>query len=105
MRVSPEAHVALIEWAESAQRVGDLNLIAARRYIIDTVIAEIVAEIRRRIGASFTLGELVDLYRDSGSWCLEVAMRTTNQPFAYDLSLVQGAAFDRYARGAVDYYP
>ncbi len=79
------------------------TLTAARRAVVDTVISEIIAEIRRRIGASFTLGELVELYRDSGAWCLEVAMRTTDQPWAYDLSLVQGAAFDRYARNAVDY--
>ncbi len=105
MRVSPEGQVALIEWAEGARRVRNLELTAARRHVIDTVVAELIAEIRRRIGASFMLDELVDLYRDSGSWSLEVAMRTTNQPWAYDLSLVQAAAFDRYARGALDYHP
>jgi hypothetical protein len=105
LRLTPESEVALIEWAESAQRVRDLQITTARRAVIDGVIAEIIAEIRRRIGASFTLNELVTLYQDSSAWCLEVAMRTTELPWAYDLSLVQGAAFDRYARGAVDYHP
>ena len=104
MRLTAETQVALIEWAEGARRVRDLQVTAARRGVIDSVVAEIVAEIRRRIGASFTLNELVQLYQDSGAWCLEVAMRTTDLPWAYDLSLVQAAAFDRYSRGAVDYY-
>ena len=105
MRLTAETQVALIEWAEGARRVRGLQVTAARRALVDTVVAEIVAEIRRRIGASFTLDELVSLYQDSSSWSLEVAMRTTDHPWAYDLSLVQAAAFDRYARTAVDYHP
>ncbi len=105
MSVSAETEVALSEWAESTRRLDEKPLTAVRRAVLDSVVAEIIAEIQRRIGTSFTLGELVELYRDSGAWCLEVAMRTTSQPWAYDLSLVQGAAFDRYARNAFDYRP
>ena len=64
MRLTAETQVALIEWAEGARRVRDLQVTAARRGVIDSVVAEIVAEILRRIGASFTLNELVQLYQD-----------------------------------------
>jgi hypothetical protein len=103
LSVSPETEVALSEWAESTRMVADKPLTAVRRAVLDSVIFEIMAEIQRRIGTSFSLAEIVGLYRDSGPWCLEVAMRTTDQPWAYDLSLVQGAAFGRYARNAYDF--
>ena len=101
--ISPLAEVAMIEWVESANRVATLNLTAARRAVLDRVIDEIAAEVIRRVGLTYTVEQLARLYRDSAEWCRATAQRTTNQVWAHDLSLVQGAAFDRVSRWATDY--
>ena len=43
------------------------------------------------------------MYASSEPWCLEVAQRMTDEIWAYDLSIVQAAAFARFARDAIDY--
>ena len=53
--------------------------------------------------APVPLAQLTDLYDASEPWCREVAQRTTDQVWAHDLSVVQAAAFARYARNATDY--
>ena len=94
------------EWVESARRLqaeaGD-----ARGYerLLEQVEA-VTAELRRRIGERFTLAELARLYIGADAWSRE-AVEATNPPpgWARTLSLVEGAAFHEYARGALDYVP
>jgi len=95
----------MIEWVEGGRRLAELEaeLPAARRLVLENVVREIVDELRRRVGSTFALDELADAYADAGAWCLDVAQRTTGQTWAYDLSIVQTAAFDRFARSATDY--
>jgi hypothetical protein len=101
MRAATE--VALIEWIEGGRRLSELEVSAARRAVIEEVVAEIVAELRRRVGSVYTLDELAREYEDAAAWCLDVAQRTTGHTWAYDLALVQDAAFARFARDAIDY--
>ena len=61
-------------------------------------------ELRRRIGATFTAGELADLYAQGTDWCLEAA-RWALPEVAADLdpqAIVDGAFFLQL-RGATDY--
>ena len=61
-------------------------------------------ELRRRVGGTFTLGELAAAYRDADSWARqEVADRAPGPGWPRDLSLVLAAAFHGYQRGAADY--
>ena len=63
----------------------------------------IVAELRRRLGGAFSVDELVALYEDGTSWCLDLAARVAPRaPWAWD-ARVADAAFARYVRGALDY--
>ena len=62
-------------------------------------------ELTRRLGQTFTMDGLVDAYGGSAAWCLDIVQRTTDLLLAQDLSLVQPAAFARFARGAVDCRP
>ena len=101
MRAAVE--VALQEWTEGARRLDALEVTAARRAAIDRVVAEIAAELERRIGQTFDLAELADEYAGAAGWCLDVAQRTSRDPWAHDLSIVQGAAFARIARNATDF--
>ncbi len=64
-----------------------------------------MAELRRRLGGTFTAQELADLYAEQGTdWCFDVATRVApDNPAAWDMTTVAGAAFARYLRQASDY--
>jgi hypothetical protein len=97
--------VAILTWEEGARRFEQrlAELTAARRAVLEDVVREIVDELRRRVGSVYTVDELAEAYEDAASWCLDVAQRTTRQTWAHDLSIVQDAAFARFARNATDY--
>jgi hypothetical protein len=101
--VTAAIELAMLEWTEGARRLAALSLTTRRRAVVERVAAELEAEIVRRIGQTFALAELTEVYSSSESWCLDVAQRVTPEPWAYDLSAVQPAAFARVARSAVDY--
>lgn len=89
---------ALFQWEGGERRVRDSED-PARRQLEDAVEA-VVAELRRRLGSSFTLAELADLYGEGVDWASDVAQSTlagTDSPWVVD------AAFNRYAREASDY--
>lgn len=94
------------EWEESYARLeshsGD-----ARHYqrLLDQVDA-VTAELRRRVGQTFTLGELADEYVRADRWSRDAVAATGAPPgWPRTLTLVEGAAFHLYARGAVDFAP
>ncbi len=95
--------LALLEWAEGTRRMAQLELTTRRRYVVELLVEEIDAEIVRRVGQTFDLARLADVYDSSEPWCRDVAQRVTDEPWAYDLSIVQPAAFARVARNALDY--
>lgn len=65
-----------------------------------------LVDLERRIGQTFTLRELVAEYEASEAWCQRLAHELApEQPWAWDMSLVQDAGFHRYARRAIDYRP
>jgi hypothetical protein len=101
--VSAAVEVAMQEWTEGTRRLAALEVTAARRTVVHAVVAEIAAEVERRIGQTFTLAELAAQYGDAAAWSLDIAMRVSQQPLAHDLSIVQDAAFARVARNAIDY--
>jgi len=63
-------------------------------------------ELRKRIGSTFTLAELADAYGASEAWARDAISERAPAPgWPRTLSVVEGAAFHLYARGAVDYRP
>ena len=78
-----------------------------RRYqrLLDAVEA-VTAELRARIGQTFTLEQLADAYAEVERWGRHaVAERAPYEGWPRDLALVQDAAFHLYARGALDFEP
>ena len=72
--------------------------------LLEHVIAELVSELRRRLGGRFSAQELADLYATGTGWCMQTAMRIApDDPWAWDSSVVVDAAFGRYLREASDY--
>ena len=66
----------------------------------------ISAELRRRVGSTFTLAMLADAYAGSDAWTLQAVEEHAPTPgWARSVSMVGDAAFHVYARGAVDYTP
>jgi hypothetical protein len=75
-------------------------------------LAELVdavqAELRRRVGQTFTLADLARAYTGSEDWVRDVVVASTperGRAGLRDAALVGDAAFGLYARGATDYRP
>ena len=76
----------------------------ARSIAVERVCDVLLAELRRRLGSTFTTAELVALYDQGTSWCLDVAVATApGAPWAWDERLVADASFFRYVREAQDF--
>jgi hypothetical protein len=89
---------ALFQWEEGEWRLRQTGDPA--RADLDEAVDTVVAELRRRLGSTFTLRELTDLYARGVDWASELAQRR----FAgTDSAWVVDAAFNRYAREAADY--
>jgi hypothetical protein len=78
-----------------------------RRYGRRLEAAEAVAaELRARVGQTFTLRELVDAYGDADRWArAAVGEHAPYEGWPRDLALLIDAAFHSYARGALDFSP
>jgi hypothetical protein len=94
---------ARFQWEEGARYVAAAP--DGDRRAIERISDRIVDELRRRLGGPFTTEELSELYlRDGTDWCFSIATRTApNEPAAWDMTTVAGAAFARYLRQASDY--
>ena len=93
------------EWAEGQRRLEALRadrVLHARLLANLEVISE---ELRRRVGATFTLAELAAAYDRSEDWGRHVLEERGAPGWPLHLTLVLDAAFQLYARGAVDYRP
>jgi hypothetical protein len=95
--------VARQQWADAYRDLGrDRGFDAAVREQVETV----VAELRRRVGGTFTLGELAAAYESSERWTLTVISERCYRPgWVQTASTAADAAFHLYARGARDYRP
>ncbi len=66
----------------------------------------VTEELRRRVGATFTLAELAEAYAESERWVLQaVEERAPSRGWARTATLAADAAFHAYSRGAQDYEP
>jgi hypothetical protein len=96
------------QWDEGKRRLAREGEDTARSRHLDLLVDAVVEEIRRRIGQTFTLGELADAYEGADDWVRDViATSVPPRPRAgiRDAAIVQDAAFARYAQGAIDYSP
>jgi hypothetical protein len=94
------------EWEEGNRRFEEEVRESGRS---ETLLAEldiVTAELRRRVGQTFTLGELAAAYGSAERWArAAVGEAEPASGWPRRLSLVTDAAFYRYSRGAVDYAP
>lgn len=102
MSEDPVLETARFSWDEGLERISQPTTAAvttARRRIMSAVHDEL----RRRVGVTFTLGQLARVYEGASSWYLDLAARTAPRvPDAWDPAVTLDAAFATYARGASD---
>ena len=106
MITEAEVESARREWEEGHRRLRDE---ARREPQPERLLAQVdavAAELRRRVGGTFTLRELATAYAGAERWSRSVVAEHAAAPgWPRTLSLVEAAAFHEYARGAQDYEP
>jgi hypothetical protein len=103
---SPELEVARQQWRSAQRRLEGLRRDPALYHRLVDQVEALTAELRRRIGRTYSLAELVRAYYGAEAWNLEVLERADPDPgWERNAALVTDAAFEVYARGASDYAP
>lgn len=85
---------ALFQWEEGARRLREAPDLRER------AVTAVLDELRRRLGSSFSLSELAELYAADVDWARDIAI---GRGALDEASWVVDAAFLRYAREASDY--
>lgn len=94
---------SLHQWQDGERRFTQTP--EGERRGVERVIERLVAELRWRLGGSFAVAELVELYDGSSSWSLGIALQTApGDPLAWE-QWVADVAFYRYLRRARDWPP
>jgi gamma-glutamyl:cysteine ligase YbdK (ATP-grasp superfamily) len=89
---------ALFQWRDGERRVADADEPA--RADLERATEAVVEMLRKRLGSSFVLDELADLYAEGTDWATELA---TRHAAGTDAAAVVDAAFARYAREASNF--
>jgi hypothetical protein len=89
---------ALFQWREGERRIAATAEPARAR--LDEAATAVVAELRKRLGSSFTVDELAELYGTGTDWATDLADR---RGASTEAATVVDAAFGRYAREASDF--
>jgi hypothetical protein len=98
--------VARQEWEEGSRRLEAAREDGRRYGQLLELLELVLDELRKRVGQTYTLAELVAAYGDSERWAREVlAERAPTPSWTRDFTIVLAAAFDAYQRGAIDYEP
>jgi hypothetical protein len=94
------------QWEDAHRRFDEAARDPARRDRLLEQLETVSAELRRRLGTTFTLRELAELYESADAWAREPFVDESVPPgWTRDVALVSDAAFHLYARGAIDYRP
>ena len=94
--------IALEQWREGERRMAGAPL--EQRMALERVVTRIVAQLRKRLGGTFTTDELTELYERGTDWCTDLAADIEPEsPWAWDARTVADAAFLRYLRDARDF--
>jgi hypothetical protein len=106
--VSPhDVALARQQWEDGSRRFESVRESdpALYRALLD-LLELVTAELRGRVGQTFTLDELTAEYERAEDWSRE-AMEDDEPPAVWPryLTTVTDAAFHEYARGATDYEP
>jgi len=103
--VSSDLESARLEWEHAYRDLVEVARDPVLEERMRMQLDAVTTELRRRVGGTFTLSELADAYVAADGWAREVLADQAAPGWPRTLTLVEGAAFHLYARGAVDYTP
>lgn len=93
------------EWEEGHRRFQEEARDPRRRLRLLELLERVTGELRKRLGTTFTLSELVAVYPGVENWARESLEDSGLPGWPRDVTLVADEAFHLYARGAADYKP
>lgn len=94
------------EWDDGNRRFAEAAREPSRADVLHRQRDILLEELRRRVGAVFTLTELAAAYEGSERWMLAVIEeRAPSRGWARTVAIAGDAAFHAYSRGAQDYEP
>ena len=104
--MSTQVEIARQEWAEGYRRLEAERGNASRYRLLHVQLDAVTEQLRRRVGAAFTLSELAAEYRRSEPWVrAAIAELPPAAQWQPGLTTAADAAFYLYARSAQDYEP
>jgi hypothetical protein len=89
---------ALYQWEEGERRLREAPDLERRD--LERAVAAVIDDLRRRLGSTFVVDELADLYASGTDWAAALA---DGESAGVDAPHVVDAAFNRYAREASNY--
>jgi hypothetical protein len=101
-----DVELARHHWEDGRRRVEQARSDPDRYVRLSAQVELVAAELRRRVGLTYTLAHLASMYERADDWARDVLedARDDDAPPA-DTATVTDAAFHLYARGASDYTP
>jgi hypothetical protein len=94
------------EWVEGYRRFEAASREPASAERLRAQLDVVTDELRRRIGQTFTLGQLAEVYERADAWAHDAISEHAPTPgWPRAVAMVQDAAFHLYQRGALDYTP
>lgn len=89
---------AMFQWSAGETRLREADPL--EQMDLERAAGAVGDELRRRLGSSFELAELIELYAAGTEWADDIAGR---HRAGSDTGAVVDAAFGRYAREAADF--
>jgi hypothetical protein len=104
--VRAELESARRDWEVAYRRLLEEARDPGKADVLQSQLDVVSAELRKRVGGTYTLDELAREYGRADDWARSaVAEKAASSGWLGTLSIVEGAAFLLYSRGAVDYEP
>jgi hypothetical protein len=101
---TPETENAVLQWEEGYRRLEETRSEPPLYRALGRGVVAVQDELRKRLGSTFTVAELAQLYRDGTDWTLELSMRGRPEDLGrWDPSVAADAAFYLYMREAADF--
>lgn len=94
------------QWREGEGRMDRFSTDSKRRALLESIVDALMQEVQRRIGQTFSMNELANLYEGAEAWAQPIVhAQAPEQVWAWDMGVVMDAAFFRFERRALDYTP
>jgi hypothetical protein len=104
--VRAEVESARRDWEVAYRRLLEETRDPSKADALHSQLEVVSSELRKRVGGTYTLDELASEYGRADDWARSaVAEKAATAGWPANLSIVEGAAFLLYSRGAVDYEP